>query len=40
MQQVAEKNPKGTFYTQESFPQFLHNKPAYHNCHTIYRWCW
>ncbi len=19
---------------------FLHNKPAFHNWHTIYRWCW
>ena len=22
-------------YTAVSFPPFLHNKPAYHNCHTI-----
>ena len=27
-------------YTRESFPQFLHNKPAFHNCHIIFRWCW
>ncbi len=24
------------YYTQESIPQFLHNKPAFHNWHTIY----
>ncbi len=27
-------------YTRKSFPQFLHNKAAFHNLHTIYRWCW
>ena len=27
-------------YTRESIPQFLHNKPGFHNWHTIYRWCW
>ncbi len=27
------------YYTQESISQFLHNKPAFHNCHTIFRWC-
>ncbi len=27
-------------YTPEFIPQFIHNKPAFHNCHIIVRWCW
>ncbi len=27
-------------YTREYIPQLLHNKHAFHNWHTIYRWCW
>ena len=29
-----------TNYTRESIAQFLHNKPAFHNWHTIVTWCW
>ncbi len=30
-----------TLCTHENlFPNFFHNKPAFHDWHTIYRWCW
>ena len=33
-------NPCTLYYTPEFIPQFIHNKPAFHNCHIIVRWCW
>ena len=28
------------YYTVKFIPQFLHNKPAFHNCPIIATWFW